>query len=195
MLIAGVSLSACILHAGTTEVWESGGGFRFVKLPVPATGSAGFTLLDSRATGITFSNLLSDATVARNRLLEIGSGVALGDVDGRVDLVVVQHGGPGKLFRNVRGTPGVRVALQSSKRNPDAIGAVVRLRFGERVGPARATHAGSGYWSQDSPVLVLAAPAEPDALQVNWPGGRRQEWPWPGRARSVEVTPEGIKPK
>jgi hypothetical protein len=83
-----------------------------------------------------------------------------------------------RLFRNVFGAPGVRVALRGPKGESTAVGAMVRLKFGERFGPAREIHAGSGYWSQDSATLVLAAVA-PTTLQVRWPSGRAQDWRWP----------------
>ena len=122
-----------------------------------------------------------------------GSAVADFNGDGRADLVVAQHSGSTRLFRNVRAAPGVRVALRGPKENPDAVGALVRLQCGERFGPAREIHAGSGYWSQDSATLILAAPTSPSALQVRWPGGREQIWPWPAGARSVEVSAEGVR--
>lgn len=124
-----------------------------------------------------------------------GSAVADFDGDGRVDLVVAQNGAPARLFRNARGTAGVRVALRGPKENPAAVGAMVRLKFGDRFGPAREIHAGSGYWSQDSTTLVLAAPLAPTLLQVRWPGGMIQDWPWPTAAKSVEVSRDVLKPR
>jgi hypothetical protein len=121
-----------------------------------------------------------------------GCAVADFDGDGRSDLAVAQHRGPVKLFRNARGRPGVRIRLRGAKENPAAIGATLRLRFGERLGPARESHAGSGYWSQDSCVFMMAAPASPTALHVRWPGGKTQEWAWPASARSVEVSVDGV---
>src|ERR1700733_8179068 len=49
-------------------VWRTGQGYRFARLPAAQGAGPGFTLLDSKETGITFSNLLTDATAARNRL-------------------------------------------------------------------------------------------------------------------------------
>jgi len=122
-----------------------------------------------------------------------GSAVGDFDIDGRVDLVVAQHNGRTRLFRNARGAPGVRVSLRGPQENPDAIGAYVRLKFGERFGPAREIHAGSGYWSQDSATVVMAAPAFPTALLVRWPGGLEQSWPWPAGVKSIEVSERGVK--
>ena len=117
-----------------------------------------------------------------------GSAVADFDGDGRVDLVVAQHNGPTRLFRNVRAVPGARVTLRGSSENADAIGAYVRLQFGDRLGPAQEIHAGGGYWSQDSATLVFAAPTFPTAVLVRWPGGKEQTWLWPVGAASIEVS-------
>ena len=94
------------------------------------------------------------------------------DGDGRVDLAVAQNGAETKLYHNVGARPGLRVRLQGPPGNPQGIGAVMWLRFGNQNGPGREVHAGSGYWSQDSLVQVLATPATPSAIIVRWPGGK-----------------------
>src|SRR5439155_14752779 len=96
-------LSATRAHAVTNLVWQTGAGCRFAVLPVPASGHTGFTLLKPNDTGITFSNRLADVTVAKNRLYEIGSGVALGDVDGDgwVDIYFCRLEGDNALYRNL----------------------------------------------------------------------------------------------
>jgi hypothetical protein len=101
-----------------------------------------------------------------------GSATCDFDADGRTDLVVAENGGPTRLFRNERAKPGLRVRLQGPPTNPSGLGAVLRLSFGEKKGPAREIHGGSGYWSQDSAVPVLATPQAPTKLEVRWPGGR-----------------------
>ncbi len=120
-----------------------------------------------------------------------GAAVADFDGDGRVDLVVTQHRAATKLFRNVTGRPGLRVRLEGPPGNPHGIGVVLRLKFDERLGPAREIHAGSGYWSQDSVVPVLAAPTPPSQVWVRWPGGRITTADLPAGARGVAVSVGG----
>ncbi|HXJ71355.1 MAG TPA: ASPIC/UnbV domain-containing protein, partial [Candidatus Dormibacteraeota bacterium] len=52
------------------------------------------------------------------------------------------------------------------------IGASIRLRYGERLGPARLVTAGAGYWSQDGLVQVLGRAETPSGIDVRWPGGK-----------------------
>jgi hypothetical protein len=120
-----------------------------------------------------------------------GAAVCDYDEDGRTDLVVTQSGGETKLFHNVLGKPGLRVRLQGPAGNPHGIGAMVRLKFGSRLGPAREIHAGSGYWSQDSTVQVMGTPTEPTAIWVRWPGGRSVTADLPPKAKEVEVNVQG----
>jgi hypothetical protein len=152
-----------------------------VGLTLLGDGKGGFRALGPRESGI--------AIHGEQR----ASAVADFDGDGRTDLAVAQNGGSTRLFRNVRGDPGVRVTLRGASGNSTAVGAAVRLKFGTRWGPAREIHAGSGFYSQDSAVSILAAPEAPTMLQVRWPGGALSEWPWPAGARSVEVTTDAIR--
>ena len=116
-------------------------------------------------------------------------GAAIGDFneDGRVDLAVTQNGAATRLFENVRARPGLRVRLMGPPGNPRGIGAVVRLKFGEKLGPAREVHAGSGYWSQDSTTLVLALPETASSVLVRWPGGASTLAEIPPKVREVEI--------
>jgi len=65
------------------------------------------------------------------------------------------------------------------------------LRFGDRYGPAREIHGGSGYWSQDSAVQVLGTPTEPTQIWVRWPGGHITTAKLAPAAREVEVNLQG----
>ncbi len=66
-----------------------------------------------------------------------------------------------------------------------------RLVFGPRLGPAREIHAGSGYWSQDSPVQVLGTPEQPSAIWARWPDGQATTREIPTRAAGIEVSKTG----
>ena len=100
-----------------------------------------------------------------------GAALADYDRDGRVDLLVGQNGQQTKLFHNVRARPGLRVRLSGPPGNPQGIGALLRLGDASGLGPAREVQAGSGYWSQSSPVQVMNRPSGFDRLAVRWPGG------------------------
>jgi hypothetical protein len=117
-----------------------------------------------------------------------GAAAADYDGDGRVDLVVGQNATTTKLFHNLDAKPGLRVRLAGPAGNPDGIGAVMRLKSGDHFGPAREIHAGSGYWSEDSPVQVLALLPEPLQLWVRWPGGQTSKVEVPAGARDVELS-------
>jgi len=115
-----------------------------------------------------------------------GAAYADFDGDGRLDLAVSQNGAATRLFRNVGARPGLRVHLVGPPANPAAVGAQMRLRYGERSGPLREVQAGSGYWSQNGAVQVLGRAGEPTALWLRRPGGREQEVPL--AAGQMEVT-------
>ena len=76
--------------------------WRAVPLQIPTAGKTGFERIEAVAAGINFSNLLSDAQVSTNRLVEDGSGVAAGDVDGDglCDLYFCGLDNQNALYRN-----------------------------------------------------------------------------------------------
>ena len=120
-----------------------------------------------------------------------GAAVCDFDEDGRVDLAVGQNGTETRLFHNAGARPGLRVRLQGPAGNPQGIGALMRLKFGTSDGPARALHSGSGYWSQDSAVQVLATPRTPTSIWIRWPGGKEITVPLPADAGEIQVTEAG----
>ncbi|MCX6905957.1 MAG: VCBS repeat-containing protein [Verrucomicrobia bacterium] len=117
------------------------------------------------------------------------------DGDGRLDLVVSQNAAQTKLYRNLGAKPGLRVRLKGPPGNPQGLGAVLRLGNGDKLGPARELHAGSGYWSQDSAVQVLCAGFEPKQIQVRWPGGKTTTTEILVGAREITVEPSGVARK
>ena len=109
------------------------------------------------------------------------------DGDGRLDLVVAQNAEETRLLRNRGARPGLRVRLHGPTRNPDGIGAQLRVVYADGMGPAREVQAGSGYWSQNSAVQVLGLSATPVQVWVRWPGGSESRVAVPPGAREVIV--------
>src|SRR3989454_877447 len=89
-------------HLNALE-WTGSNGCRSAPLPVPKTGKPGFSLLGPAETGILLTNHLSDEKAAENQIRLIGSGVALGDVDGDgwCDIYLCRLEGPNALYRNL----------------------------------------------------------------------------------------------
>lgn len=140
-------------------------------------GRGGFTALDAATTGVDVPGE--------------GRGAAVGDLDsdGRLDLVVGQHGDDTRVFLNQQARPGLRVRL------PRGIfwqGARVRVEYDAgRLGPARETHRGSGHGCQDGEALVLGLEADARAVQVRWHDGRTSRVEVPSGAREVRVPEPG----
>lgn len=120
-----------------------------------------------------------------------GAAVADFNDDGRPDLAVAQYGSETKVFKNVGAKPGLSVRLIGPPGNPQAVGATIRLKFGQRLGPAREIHGGSGYWSQDSVVEVLGCPEPPTKVWIRWPGGKVTETEIPSGVARVTVNDTG----
>ena len=115
------------------------------------------------------------------------------DADGRVDLVVTQNGDSTRLFRNMGARPGVEVRFRGPAGNPTGIGVRVRaMDAAGTAGPVREIRAGSGYWSQDSAVMVFAGERLPTALEVRWPGQSPIQFPIPSGGTMIEVSADGV---
>jgi len=142
-------------------------------------GNGGFTAIPAKESGV--------------KIYGEQRGAAVGDYDGdgRMDLVVAQNGAETKLYKNVGARPGIRVRLSGQPANPDGIGATLRLVSRETMGPAREVHAGSGYWSHDSILQVLALRVPPTQLWIRWPGGKVVRAAVPSGAREIRVDAEG----
>jgi enediyne biosynthesis protein E4 len=120
-----------------------------------------------------------------------GAAVADFDRDGRADLVVAQNAAATRLFKNLRGRPGLRVRLNGPAGNPQGIGVQMRVKHGDHLGPVREVHGGSGYWSEDSPVQVLGNVTPPVQLWLRWPGGKNFTVDVPPHATEIQVGLDG----
>jgi hypothetical protein len=87
--------------AGLT--WHSVPGGRYADVSVDASGQPGFSQIANGASGIAFTNYLSEERLLANQILLNGSGVACGDIDGDgwCDLFFCGYTGGSKLFRNL----------------------------------------------------------------------------------------------
>ena len=140
-------------------------------------GDGSFVAVDSTVSGIRIDGEQRSAAVADF------------DHDGRIDLAVSQNSGSTKLYQNRKAKPGLRLLLKGPLSNPTGIGTLVRLHYVTgKEGPARLIQAGSGHWSQDSPIPVLGIARRPEYLWIRWPGGREQKVPIPEFATELKVS-------
>ncbi|WP_162271401.1 CRTAC1 family protein [Luteitalea pratensis] len=113
-------------------------------------------------------------------LLGVGRGAALGDLDldGRVDVVVTNNGGPVRLLHNVTSGAGhwLRLRLTQPKTNRRAVGASVRIDVPGQPPIVRRVHSGGSYLSSSDDRLYvgLGASAGPITATVTWPDGVQQ---------------------
>jgi hypothetical protein len=123
----------------------------------------------------------------------VGRGLAFADFDrdGDVDILLTTNNGPAFLFRNnIRsGNKALRLQLNGTKSNRDAIGAVVRLYNGGES-QMRIVRGGSSYLSQsEMPVTFgVGRAASVDRLTVEWPSGAWQEFKNIAAGRSYQLT-------
>ena len=118
---------------------------------------------------------------------KVGRGAAFGDFfnDGALDIVLTTNHGPAHLYRNdiVKQHPelrSLRFELVGTKSNRDAIGAVVRIFYGDRHAAlqqqSRTVKSGSSYLSQsEMPVTFgLGIRDTVDRVVVEWPSGDKE---------------------
>jgi enediyne biosynthesis protein E4 len=115
-----------------------------------------------------------------------GAAAADFDRDGRLDLAVAQNGAATRLFRNLSGTPGLRVELAGPAGNPRGIGAVVRSTVAGKSGPAQAVSSGGGYGSTGSATTLWHGP-RPQTITVRWPNGTETRAAVPNGAADMRI--------
>ena len=117
-----------------------------------------------------------------------GSAASDYDGDGRVDLAVAQSNEETRLLHNLRAKPGLRVKLEGTTGNPHGVGSVIRAKTASGLGRAQVVTAGSGYWSQDSAVLVVTSGSPIIGIQVRWPDGTITEQAVSAETKSVTIS-------
>jgi len=114
------------------------------------------------------------ASMARSR------GAALVDLnlDGRLDLAVVNRRVPLEVYENAAETPGhwLQVALAQPGPNTHAVGAWIELRVGERIHSREITVGGGHAGGTAVPEHFGLGAAEVADLRVIWPDGTTSGW-------------------
>jgi hypothetical protein len=113
--------------------------------------------------------------------MEVGRGAALADfnLDGLMDLVVVNRHSPAQLWRNTSTAAGnwIEVKLTQQGANRDAVGAWLEVRCGNGLILRREVTVGGGHaggvlgWHH----FGLGSEATAD-VRITWPDGKAGEW-------------------
>jgi hypothetical protein len=117
----------------------------------------------------------------------VGRGAALGDVDndGDVDLLITNNNGPARLLRteaDVARRPWVGLRLYGGAALPrDLVGAEASVRLPGAPPLVQLARADGSYASASDPRVVLAlgesfAALDSVAVEVKWPGGKRERF-------------------
>ena len=123
----------------------------------------------------------------------VGRGAAYGDFDGDgdEDAVISVSNGPPVVIRNDQktGHHWLRVKLLGTKCNRDAIGAVVKLKIGDRI-VTRKLMPTRSYLSQCENVVTFGLGEETtvDELTVHWPGGNAESFDVDAVDQTIELT-------
>lgn len=110
----------------------------------------------------------------RHRSVSRGAAAGDYDNDGDLDLFVLHLDQPSVLLRNDGGNRlhWLQIALSPTASNPQAVGAHIRVRAGDRIQLAQVLN-GVGYISQNDPRLHfgLGEQTQVDSITVRWPSG------------------------
>ena len=132
-------------------------------------------------------------------LVARGAAYADLDGDGDLDLVIVENGGPARVYLNPTNAPerSVRVKLVGAgKSNRDAVGARVTASFGGRT-LTQQVSGGQSYLSASEKTLTfgLGQAKKIDSLEIRWPDGAAQTLKdVPGGARLTVTEENGARP-
>ena len=158
-----------------TAEWQDADGYRWRDLRVSRRGQVGFTRMEPSRTGIDFANTLDVERALDNEHLLVGSGVALGDVDGDglTDVYLNRLQGPNALYRNLGGWEFEDATERAG------------VSAGDRYSTGAAMADVDGDGDLD---LVVTSLAGPDAVFLNDGAGRFTEMPDGGLAPGLGST-------
>src|SRR4051812_5070034 len=110
----------------------------------------------------------------------VGRGSAYADIDGDgdLDVLLLQTGGAPVLLRNNQSLHNnwLRLKLVGKKSNPDAIGAWVELKSGDKTLQRHMTATRSYLSQSEIPITFgLGQSKKVESLQIKWPGGAVQK--------------------
>ena len=123
--VVAVLATSLLGNPGWAADWTTGPGFRSIAVSPAASSRLGFVRIEPGRSGVVFSNQLSNAAILKNRILENGSGVTLGDIDGdgRCDLYFCRLEGPNVLYRNLGDWKFADVTAHAGVACPDLFSA------------------------------------------------------------------------
>lgn len=137
-------------------------------------------LVDAECTGESFCDPI------------VGRGAAFGDFDedGDPDIVLAANHSAPKLYRNDQSTDHhwVRFKLEGNASNRDAIGAIIRVKIGDRE-MTRVVMPTRSYLSQCERAVTfgLGGATQVDEVTVTWPGGETKSYPTDGIDRTISI--------
>jgi hypothetical protein len=120
----------------------------------------------------TFTEMADKAGVASTRTSR-GGALADFNLDGLIDLLVVNRWESAEIWRNVTEEAGNALMLRLSQEGPNvnAIGAVVEVNTGDRVQRREITSGGGHVSGQSGWIHFGLGAAERAEVRIRWPGG------------------------
>jgi enediyne biosynthesis protein E4 len=107
-----------------------------------------------------------------------GGAVVDLNLDGLVDIVVVNRNEPSQIWRNFSEGAGgyIAIKLEQDGPNRDAIGAFIEVRTGERTQRREITVGGGHASGQLTPWHFGIGTADKADVRIQWPDGKTSDW-------------------